>query len=132
MTYYDVRYKQGAEAIWAKLKAAAKLSIEELQTALEIEDLEEFTDIFSAVDAMIFKDAIDIYTKPTIGDEVIDANGKKYVVIKVTASSPEATGILLDLISTDGTYNEWPAVKFTKTGKHYSQIEDIFNDLANE
>ena len=132
MTYYDVRYKQGAEAIWARLKVATKLSIAELQAALEVEDLEEFTDIFSAVDAITFKDAMDVYTKPTIGDEVIDANGKKYVVIKVTASSTDATNILLDLISTDGTYNEWPAAKFTKTGKHYSQIEDIFNDLTNE
>lgn len=83
---------------------------------------------YSASEAI---DAIENYEKLKVGDEVIDKYGWKRVITK-THNSGEIT-----IMGCNGEFYEccekaWRMSEFKKTGRHFSQIEEILKQLKED
>jgi len=83
---------------------------------------------FSASEAI---DATENYEKLKVGDEVIDKYGWKRVVTK-THNSGEFT-----IMDCNGVFYEcckkaWEMSGFKKTGRHFSQIEEVLKQLKED
>ena len=60
-----------------------------------------------------------------VGDEVIDSNSiseKKSVVVRVSGS-------VITIMEGDGTVSRWEKEGFKKTGRHFSQIEEVLKQM---
>lgn len=60
-----------------------------------------------------------------VGDEVIDINSmseKKSVVVRVSGS-------VITIMEGDGTVSRWEKEDFKKTGRHFSQIEEVLKQM---
>lgn len=65
------------------------------------------------------------YEEIKVGDEVIDSNGmleKRSVVVRVSGS-------VITIIEGDGTASRWEKEGFKKTGRHFSQIEEVLKQM---
>lgn len=62
------------------------------------------------------------YENLIVGDEVIDSIGKKSVVVRVCGS-------VITLMESNGVTGRWEKEDFKKTGRHFSQIEEVLKQM---
>lgn len=126
-------YEDGLNEAWELARKIACLPVDGGETVEWLENTfgTARTDYvlrnFSASEAI---DAVESYEKLKVGDEIIDKYGWKRVVTK-THNSGEIT-----MMGCNGEFYECCKKKvmsdFKKTGRHFSQIEEILKQLEDE
>lgn len=64
------------------------------------------------------------YEEIKVGDEVVNVKGKKSVVVQVE-------GLVITIVESDGIVGRWSKEDFQKTGRHYTQIEEVLNQIKD-
>lgn len=62
------------------------------------------------------------YEEIKVGDEVVNVTGKKSVVVQVE-------GLVITIVESDGIVGRWSKEDFQKTGRHYTQIEEVLKQM---
>lgn len=72
-------------------------------------------------------DAIETYERFNVGDEVTDWNGEKGVITRIS-SDCEYIVVVLE----SGIAIRWKRAEFKKTGRHFSQIEEVLKQMKEK
>ena len=65
------------------------------------------------------------YEEIKVGDEVVNVKGKKSVVVQVE-------GLVITIVESEGNVGRWSKEDFQKTGRHYTQIEEILSQMQED
>lgn len=114
-------YEDGLNEAWE----AARKVLCDSECLVKLEDI--FDDhtldgIFNTYTASEAIAKIKEYEEIKVGDEVVNVTGKKSVVVRVCGS-------VITLVESNGVTGRWEKEDFKKTGRHFSQIEEVLKQM---
>ena len=130
-TAYDLGYEDGEQSVQEKvIKLCEYWCNNKTSTIIELFGGMTWEQIFGDIEKAY--DKVIEYEKKKeqeekeihVGDEVVDKNGKKYVVIHLV-------GVFMYAMASSGKSYTFSYSDVSKTGKHYP-LEDMLKELENE
>lgn len=120
-------YEDGLNEAW---EVARKIVCNDGYNFLELEDIFERRSISDILKTNTIAEAIDKIEKYEskvfeVGDEVVNAIGKKSVAMRVSDE-------YITVVEGDGTASIWEKKGFKKTGRHFPQIDEILKELKED
>lgn len=117
-------YEDGLNEAW---EVARKIVCSDGYNWSELEDIFERRSTSDILKTNTISEAIDAIEKHEskvfkVGDEVVNAIGKKSVVVRVCGS-------VITVVESNGIVCRWEKEDFKKTGRHFPQIEEVLKQM---